>query len=177
MGWLRRLLGLRSNNKGSPSIQTTWEKSNEDLEEKQIVEEFQKEQAEIKESGNINGVHYTNYVEHVKQLKREKRHEEAIDILLKLVEAAEAEAKTAKKKGLSPGVAPWYYKHLAIVYRKEQRYEDEVAILERYQRRYAEEAAFHNGGEAKKHIYLPESHNLGQRLAKARELARKNNIN
>ena len=82
-----------------------------------------------KEPGSVNGVHYTGYVEQVRQLKREKKHQEAIEILLKLVDATESESKIA---GPGFGVAPWYYEQLAILYRKEKRYEDEVSILERY---------------------------------------------
>jgi hypothetical protein len=66
----------------------------------------------------------------VKQLKREKRHEEAIALLERLVQATEAEAE---REGPDWGVAPWYYEQLAIVYRKEKRYADEVTILERYE--------------------------------------------
>ncbi|SEW10001.1 hypothetical protein [Natrinema salifodinae] len=68
--------------------------------------------------------HYTNAVEDIKQLKREKRHDEAEDLLLWCIDFAEAEDQV--------GLPRWYYKHLGIVYRKENRYEDEVEILERY---------------------------------------------
>lgn len=79
------------------------------------------------ESGKIDGRHYTAYVDDVKKLKREGRLEDAENLLLRLVEAVEAEAKE-----MEWGVAPWYYEQLAIVYRKQQRYRDEIAILERY---------------------------------------------
>jgi hypothetical protein len=76
------------------------------------------------------GGDYTDYVERVKQLKAEKRNEEAIKLLLKLVDETEKEAKT---KGEGWGVAPWYYEQLAILYRKEKQYDNEVGILERYE--------------------------------------------
>jgi len=76
------------------------------------------------------GGHYTEYVERVKQLKAEGRSDEAIELLLKLVNETEKEAK-AQGKGW--GVAPWYYEQLAVIYRKEKRYKDEVQILERYE--------------------------------------------
>ena len=50
-------------------------------------------------------------------------------LLLHLVNATETESKAA---GSGWGVAPWYYEQLAILYRKEKRFADEVAILERY---------------------------------------------
>ncbi|RLB24349.1 MAG: hypothetical protein DRG73_04015 [Deltaproteobacteria bacterium] len=76
------------------------------------------------------GGHYTEYVERVKQLKAENKNEEAIELLLKLVDEIE---KEAQKRGEGWGVAPWYYEQLAILYRKEKRYDDEVQILERYE--------------------------------------------
>ena len=73
------------------------------------------------------GGHYTEYVERVKQLRGENRNEEAKQLLLKLIDDVE---KESKKK--SWGVAPWYYEQLAIIYRKDKRYDEEVQILERY---------------------------------------------
>ena len=74
--------------------------------------------------------HYTDYVERIKQLKAEKKNEEAIKLLLKLVGEIEKEAKV---QGKGWGVAPWYYEQLAILYRKEKQYDNEVEILERYE--------------------------------------------
>lgn len=68
--------------------------------------------------------HYTDAVDTIKQLKREQRHDEAESLLLWCI------GQTEQDEFDDP--APWYYKHLAIVYRKEDRYEDEVQILERY---------------------------------------------
>lgn len=76
------------------------------------------------------GGHYTEYVERVKQLKSENRHNEAIELLSKLVDQIEREAKEHCK---GTGIAPWYYEQLAVIYRKEKRYNDEVGILERYE--------------------------------------------
>ena len=67
--------------------------------------------------------HYTGAVEDIKQLKRDRDHDEAEDLLLWCIEQTEAEVGE---------VAPWYYRHLGIVYRKDYRYEDEVRVLERY---------------------------------------------
>ncbi|GAB3669595.1 hypothetical protein [Halopiger thermotolerans] len=93
--------------------------------------------------------HYTDAVEDVKQLKREKRHDEAEDLLLWCIDTAEAEE--------SRGLPRWYYKHLGIVYRKEDRYEDEVEILERY---------VENATSPRQEIL--------DRLERARELSEKN---
>ncbi len=68
--------------------------------------------------------HYSDAVETFKQLKREKRHEEAESLLLWCIEQTEREPYD--------NPAPWYYKHLAIVYRKDNRYDDGVQIIERY---------------------------------------------
>lgn len=57
------------------------------------------------------------------------------------------------------GVAPWPYERLAILYRKQKRYADEVAILERFGRQT------HAPGVGPR--------KLGERLAKARRLAAK----
>jgi len=80
--------------------------------------------------GFVDGEHFTAYVDEVKQLKRAKRHEEAIALLLKLIAATEAESRDP---GGADRVAPWYYEQLAIIYRKERRFADEVAVLERYE--------------------------------------------
>ena len=98
--------------------------------------------------GYVRGRHCTEYVEAVKQLKRERRHEEAIALLLELVDATEAEAQAE-----GYGSAPWYYVQLAIIYRKERRFDDEVAILERAQHSVGRDQA------------------MATRLQKARDLA------
>ena len=116
-------------------------------------------QIRIRKAGEIDGKHYPFYFEEIKRLKREKKHDEAIELLLKTIDATERESKAA---GKGWGVAPWYYKQLAIVYRKEKRYDDEIAILERY-----------------KHLTnaigaLPED--FATRLKKAKELQKKTSL-
>ena len=81
-----------------------------------------------RESGKVDGRHYTGYVEEVKELKRQERLGEMENLLLRLINAVEAEAQE-----MNWGVAPWYYEQLAIVYRKQKRYADEVGVLERYE--------------------------------------------
>jgi hypothetical protein len=73
---------------------------------------------------------YTGATGDIKQLKRERRHDEVEDLLLWCIDYAEAEARAENTIPESP--PPAYYRHLAIVYRKDDRHADEVAILERY---------------------------------------------
>src|SRR5690242_18431731 len=77
--------------------------------------------------GFVDGRHYTAYVEDVRTLKRAGEFEKAIDLLLRLVDATEAEAATNRW-----GVAPWYYEQLAIIYAKMKQADAEIKILERY---------------------------------------------
>jgi len=93
------------------------------------LNELLEREKRIKSAGIIDGRHYTEYIGEIKQLKREKRHNEAIKLLGRLVGAVEKEARVADW-----GVAPRYYEELAIIYRKEKRYSDEVDILERYRK-------------------------------------------
>lgn len=80
-----------------------------------------------KRAGYIDGRHFLDYIPEVEELKRQRRYEDAAALLIRMVDAVEAEA--AKEKC---GVAPWYYWHLAIVYRKLHRADLELAILERF---------------------------------------------
>lgn len=75
---------------------------------------------------SVRGVHYTRQVDTIEKLKREKRYDEAVQLLQECIAATEAEAERFQWKP-----APGYYRHLAIVYRKQSRYADEVALLER----------------------------------------------
>jgi len=122
------------------------EKKSDDFIQKHFETESKAEQA-----ASINGKHYIGYAETVKQLKREKKHNEVIDLLKKLIKAVEDEGKVYRSNGRDWFIAPWYYEQLAIVYRKEKRYDDEVAILERHQEQ--------NNGEG--------STKLAERLKKA----------
>lgn len=117
MSWFERLVGKPSK-RNCPDA------------EDRFIEEEDLEDAQLRQAGSVDGNHYTDYVEQIKQLKREKRHEEAIAILLKLVAATENESR---KAGAGWGVAPWYYEQLAVIYKKEKRYEEELSILERYE--------------------------------------------
>ena len=80
-----------------------------------------------KRAGYIDGRHFLDYIPEVEELKRQRRYEDAAALLIRMVDAVEAEA--AKEKC---GVGPWYYWHLAIVYRKLHRADLELAILERF---------------------------------------------
>ncbi len=124
-----------------------------DIDTDTYIEDYVEETRKKKQAGSVNRKHYTEYVEQVKQLKREKRHKEAIALLLKLIKAIEREAKVDKSYGGDGFCAPGYYEHLAVIYRKEKRYNEEVAVLESLQ---------------KQNNYLHDK--LLSRLNKAREL-------
>ena len=97
--------------------------------------------------------HYTDALEDIKSLKRQRAHEYVEPLLLWCIEYAEAEAEVNHY----PDLPRAYYEDLAIVYRKDDRYDDEVAILERYISKCEE-----LGGEP--HTKLTD------RLSRAREL-------
>jgi hypothetical protein len=118
------------------------------------IQSIRDEKRRMESAAKVDGKHYTAHVEHVKQLKRDGKNQEAIHLLLRLVEAVEAEARAADGHW---SIAPWYYQQLAIVYRKERQYEEEVAILERYRK-----VAKPSKGDK-----------LAERLSKARELQSK----
>jgi hypothetical protein len=106
---------------------------------------------EFRQAYTPQGNHYTDFVDRVEQLTNEKKYEDAIQLLLTLVDATE---KEARKTG--GGAAPWYYEKLAIIYRKQKRYTDEIAILERFENQPRSPGA------------LPKK--LAERLVKARQL-------
>ena len=106
---------------------------------------------EFRQTSAPNGNHHTDFVDRIEQLVQEKKYEDAIQLLLTLVDATEQEAK---KTGL--GVVPWYYEKLAVSFRKQKRYDDEIAILERFD------------GQPKSPGALPKK--LAERLSKARRL-------
>ena len=144
MNWLKKLFGKSKAEHSSA----------EDL-----ANDFNSWMYAIKEAGSVNGEHYTDSVETIKQLKREGKNKEAISILLRSVEATETESRFA---GHGWGVAPWYYEQLAILYRKEKHYQQEVAILERY----ANQPKAPGVGSEK----------LAARLGKAKELLAKHGV-
>jgi len=160
MNWLKKIFGKetkKTENASNP------------------VQEFTKNMASIKESGSDEGGHYTDNVETIKQLKRDKKYDEAIEILLRCVDLTENESKKANSSPVLDekfaflsegrtnqwGVAPWYYEQLAIIYRKQKKYAEEVAIL----KRYSEQPKAPGVGPEK----------LAERLVKAKELLAKNN--
>jgi len=81
----------------------------------------------MEKSGFVDGRHYTAFVEDVRTLKRAGQVDKAIALLLRLVDATEAEAEAKRW-----GVAPWYYEQLAILYAKTKQFDAEIKILERY---------------------------------------------
>jgi hypothetical protein len=125
---MRRLVSrLFSGLRRSRTEGTTETKSSQQT---SLVEEIIREQfgfARIEEQPYTRPTHA---IADVKQLKREKRHAEAEELLLWCIDFVEAEAEG---KGYdTPSHA--YYRHLAIIYRKDFRYDDEIELLERYLR-------------------------------------------
>jgi len=84
----------------------------------------------------------------------EGEFDEAIDLLLGLLAAEENAAKVSRR-----GVGGYFYLQLAMIYRKEKRYEEEVEILERYL------GQFKARGVAQR--------DLAERLVKAKQLTDK----
>lgn len=100
--------------------------------------------------------HYTDAIEDIKQLKREQRHDDVIDLLEWCIDYTEAEAEADGPVADEP--APAYYRHLTIVLRKDDSYNDEVAVLERYVSWFDD-----HGGQSRDELV--------DRLDRARELA------
>jgi hypothetical protein len=78
-------------------------------------------------TGLYKGRHYSEYVGEIEELKRSGDLRTTEELLLKLIPIVEKEAKDNNWE-----LAPWYYEQLAIIYRKENRYVDEIEILTRY---------------------------------------------
>lgn len=66
-------------------------------------------------------------VDRVTSLKRSKEYESALALLNEEMAAQERESRET-----GVGVAPWYYEHAAIIYRKLNDIKSEIAVLERF---------------------------------------------
>jgi len=97
-------------------------------------------------------------LENLPALKRAGRYDEAITILLQEIETQERENEINHW-----GVPPAWYHQLAIIYRKQEDYENEVKVLERYM---AQEKA---PGDMK--------YNFAKRLEKAKNLLEESKLN
>ena len=71
----------------------------------------------------------TDPIEQINGYVLQKDYNQAITLLVTLIASEEKRAKKTRE-----GVAPWFYERLAVIYRKQKQYEDEVAILERFER-------------------------------------------
>lgn len=96
-------------------MQNDWAGLKDISEGDEFIDKFVEEEREKKQAGSVDGKYYTEYVDLVRELKREKKHQEAIDLLLKLIDAVEREAKLDKSYGGDGFCAPGYYKQLAIM--------------------------------------------------------------
>lgn len=72
-----------------------------------------------------NGVHYLETIEPIKQLKREGKFEDTLALCYQAIEGAEAD-----RDGREP--APWYTEQAAIIHRKRDERDQEVAVLRRW---------------------------------------------
>jgi hypothetical protein len=77
--------------------------------------------------GTFRGRHYTRWVPEMHRLKKQGPVDDFERLVLALVDAVEAESQAGRG-----GVAPAYYRELAILYRKQGRRDDERRILERF---------------------------------------------
>lgn len=86
-------------------------------------------EARRRAAGRIGGRHHTEYAGEVKALKRAGDDTGAARLLLRMLDALEAESRVA-----GPGwpVAPWCYEQLAGIHRKAKNYRREVDVLRRY---------------------------------------------
>jgi uncharacterized protein YlxW (UPF0749 family) len=104
----------------------------------------------------------TNYsaaTDRVAEMKREQRHDDVEELLRWCIDYVEAEAAFQQRREYGyAAIAPAYYRDLAIVYRKDDRHQDEVEVLERYV-----DACRELGNEAQEKMV--------SRLDRARELA------
>ena len=82
---------------------------------------------EARENGRGNAL--PHMLETVKELKRRQKYDVAEQLLLEILADEETEAK---ERGW--GVAPAPYYHLAVIYRKQRRYDAEVELLQRFAR-------------------------------------------
>ena len=94
---------------------------------------------------DVEGRHVTASVDDIKELKRQGKLDEAEKILLEIVDTGTN--------------APWYYEQLAIIYRKQKDYDQEVAILERFAKQ--------------EHAPGAKPQKLKERLERAKELQKK----
>ena len=115
------------------------------------IEDWDEFERQVGEAGKYKSKHFSEYYHQVEQLKSAKKHDEAIGLLLELVAAEEQEAEVSRR-----GVGGYSYRQLAIIYRKEKRFDKEVEILERYAKQHQAP------GVAQR--------DLAERLVKAKEL-------
>lgn len=79
-------------------------------------------------ASETRGLHYVDWVSEIDHLRSTKNDQEAESLLLDCVAAAE---RGALVSGREP--APGYTNRLAIIYRRQKRYADEVTIIERWE--------------------------------------------
>lgn len=86
------------------------------------------------EAGFVDGRHFTEHVNSVKAMRRAGDDDAALGMLLRLMDAVEAEAI---ENGQGWPLAPWYYEQAAIIYRHMGMYRDEAGVLMRHMKAQA----------------------------------------
>ena len=92
-------------------------------------EKYQEAKDTARKAGLVDELHYNELVPSIKAAKRAGDLDAAAGLLLRALDAVEAES-AAMGRDCVP--APWYYEHLAIVYRRLREPEKEIAVLQRY---------------------------------------------
>lgn len=110
-------------------------------------------------SSSISSDNYSKSKERNSRYNKKSDYHDEIGRLLKDIESIEREAKVHKSQGGDGFYAPAFYERLAVLYRKDKRYSEEVAIIERLK---------------SKNNYLHDK--LANRLKRAKELQNKAEI-
>jgi hypothetical protein len=113
------------------------------------------------EGMRLAGVELWDWLVYVQALAGDGREDEALELVGTLITAAEQESKLS---GREP--APGYTERAAIIYRKRHDYAAEIAVIERWARACSPEKRGPGATQAR----------LAKRLAKARELAMKQEL-
>lgn len=88
---------------------------------------FEANKCQVNKSGYYKNRHYSTFTPEITKLKKENKNEQLEELLIALVNATEEEEGKTRN-----GVAPFYYKELAILYHKQKNYRKEVDILCRF---------------------------------------------
>jgi len=114
--------------------------------ESYIKKHYEKEQDTLQHLDNEQDFNYLSIVNIIPKLKREKKYPEAIELLKKAIASIQNEKQNTdgigttswyfdepdEQKYSNYNTPPWYFYQLAVIYRKEKQYEDEVQVIKDY---------------------------------------------